>query len=448
MKKFLSGIIVAASERRILRLGILFSRLLVSMLLVQAAPSFSKNAEKGVHIAEFKTKAGVVRIFLPDDIAAGDTVSASIALYPAGVTRDTMDGNLGILSGYIIETSFFKVPAGQKSVKITVPRNAAGTEMRFTLRDASMKSLGSASVPIALSSPGRGNEDAPTPYDYQCPLVGQAGRIVEIKGPFDGDFATTDFKIGSKEAKVVAESPRKLVFESPSDVIGSVEVVLVERNVEVRRPYTCLQVLKIGEGDTVPVGSAAGTSAPALGMAPAVSDEPLSRQKVTERELPPATQSLEFRSIKAEENMPIAEPVTEAPARIPVPGDNNERIMAILASQMDSALSPDSPAGAAYAPSGTSVQSGEKDLPPQERTGEYLEESEITIGTEKPAGEQPPPHAAQPGDTVSVSGNVPGGSAVAVIESQLLASFTGGPPDEGLKDAPDYSAARPPSQSC
>ncbi|MCI0480580.1 MAG: hypothetical protein L0213_03210, partial [Candidatus Dadabacteria bacterium] len=253
MSTSLFGIKVTMTGDQVFRFIMLFVPLLVYLILGHAVPSFSDNAAKGVHIVEFKTKAGLVKVFLPDDMAAGDTVSASIALYPGGVTREVMDSNLRILSGYIIETSFFKVPAGQKSIKITVPRNAAGTDMKFTVRDASMKTIDSASVPISLSSSGHGNQEPPTPYDYQCPLVGQAGRIVEIKGPFDGDFATTDFKIGSKKANVIAESPRKLVFESPSDVIGSVEVVLVERNVEVRRPFTCLQVLKIGEGDAVPV---------------------------------------------------------------------------------------------------------------------------------------------------------------------------------------------------
>ncbi len=154
--------------------------LLVCFVLVHAAPSFSQGASKGLRVVELKSKAGLVKVFLPDDISAGDTVSASIALYPGGVTREVMDGNLGILSGYIIETSFFKVPAGQKSIKITVPRNAAGTEMKFTLRDASMKTIDSASVPIDLSSSGNRAVEAPTPYDYQCPLVGQAGRLVEI----------------------------------------------------------------------------------------------------------------------------------------------------------------------------------------------------------------------------------------------------------------------------
>ncbi len=426
MNTSLFGIKVTMTGDQVLRFIMLFVPLLVYLILGHAAPSFSDNAAKGVHIVEFKTKAGLIKVFLPDDISAGDTVSASIALYPGGVTREVMDSNLGILSGYIIETSFFKVPAGQKSIKLTVPRNAAGTDMKFTLRDASMKTIDSASVPISLSSSGHGIEEPPTPYDYQCPLVGQAGRTVEIKGPFDGDFATTDFKIGSKKANVIAESPRKLVFESPSDVIGSVEVVLVERNVEVRRPFTCLQVLKIGEGDAVPVGSATGT-APPRGQAASA------ETGIKKRELPPATQSLEFRSIKAEENLPLAEAQPQALA--PVPGRSDEEIRVILASQLESRVSLEGSINAAPASSEADTRVAEQESTPPARTGEYLEESTIEIGPEKVAVEESPTLPAPGNGVESAHGVVPSGSTAAVLEGQLLASFTGGSSDDGLPDA-------------
>ncbi|KAB2832072.1 MAG: hypothetical protein F9K51_05730, partial [Candidatus Dadabacteria bacterium] len=219
------GTEITTAGNPVIRASAILASLLVYLLLCHPVPSMSENAASGVITVELKSKAGLVKIFLPDDISAGDTVSAAVALYPSGVTSEAMDGNLRILGGYVIETSFFNVPASQKSIKISVPRNSAGTKMKFTLRDASMKALDSASVPIGLSSAVR-DEETPAPYDYQCPLIGQAGRTVEIKGPFDGDFATTDFKIGNKKANVIAESPRKLVFESPADVVGSVEVVL------------------------------------------------------------------------------------------------------------------------------------------------------------------------------------------------------------------------------
>ena len=447
MNKSLPGIKVTMTGHTPGRFINLLAPLLVYLVLGHTAPSFAQDAAKGLHIVELKSKAGLVKVFLPDDIAAGDTVSASIALYPGGVTREVMNGNLGVLSGYIIETSFFKVSAGQKSIKITVPRNAAGTEMRFTLRDASMKTLDSASVPISLSSSGHGNQESPTPYDYQCPLVGQAGRIVEIKGPFDGDFATTDFKIGSKKANVIAESPRKLVFESPSDVIGSVEIVLVERNVEVRRPFTCLQVLKIGEGDAVRVGSVSGKAPPTSPTDSAEKNVRSPGPGITERELPPATQSLEFRSIKAEENLPPAERPAEPQAEASVPGRSDEEIRIILASQMESRVSLEGSINVAPASAESNAPVVEQESTPPERTGEYLEETTIEIGSEKIAEQESPTLPAPGNGDENVPGVLPGGSTAAVLEGQLLASFTGGSSNDGVSDAVNDTGVRRPAGS-
>lgn len=457
MKMSEHGTEITTAGNPIIRVSVILASLLVYFLLCHPVPSMSENAASGVITVELKSKAGLVKIFLPDDISAGDTVSAAVALYPAGVTSEAMDGNLRILGGYVIETSFFNVPASQKSIKISVPRNSAGTNMKFTLRDASTKALDSVSVPIGLSSAARGDEETPTPYDYQCPLIGQAGRTVEIEGPFDGDFATTNFKIGNKKANVIAESPRKLVFESPTDVVGSVEVVLVERDVEVRRPFTCLQVLKIGEGDAVPVVSGSRT-------------------------LPPASQSLEFSSIKAEDNLALKERPVETPAQATIPGGSSEEIRLVLASQMESSASldgsvvkapavaetsPPEPVGnnvsavtetSSSEPVGNNVPAVTETSPSEPARdnvpdvsnnetvsdGETLKEAPIESLSEEPRREDSRPPATTASIPESTQANSPDSSTSEMIEGQLLASFTGGTQENAVPDAADSGVRQEP----
>lgn len=457
MKMSEHGTEMTTAGNPIIRASAILASLLVYLLLCHPAQSMSENVARGVITVELKSKAGLVKIFLPDDISAGDTVSAAVALYPAGVTGEAMDGNLRILGGYIIETSFFNVPASQKSIKISVPRNSAGTKMKFTLRDASMKALDSASVPIGLSSAAR-DEKTPTPYDYQCPLIGQAGRTVEIEGPFDGDFATTDFKIGNKKANVIAESPRKLVFESPADVIGSVEVVLVERDVEVRRPFTCLQVLKIGEGDAVPVVRGSQTLPPPR-TASAGRDERPPAPGVQQRELPPASRSLEFSSIKAEDNLLPQQRPAETPAQAAIPGGSSEEIRLVLASQMDSSASLDgsvvkAPAAAEISPpepAGNNVPVVTESRPPEPvRDNVPVVSNDETAGDDETLKEAPIESLSEdtrkqdsrpPDATASVPERIPSnssdGSTAEVIEGQLLASFTGGAQGNAVPDAAD-----------
>jgi len=254
----------------------------------------SKNGESkdGVHTLEFDAPGGRVRVFLPDDLSAGDRVSSSFRIYPAGATAKAREKNSALLSGLLIETSYFSAPVGEGSATFDVPKNSGGSTLVFTLVGRDGKRLGSSRVPVGFPRRAADRPQKPTPYDYQCPVVGQAGRLIEIKGPFDGDFATTDFTVGGVKPFVLSESPRKLVFESPADVSGTVDLVLSERDVVVNRPYTCLQVVKIDESGVTPVRSSHSDSAPAI-----------TETAVREEALPPVRQSLSFDSIKTEETL-------------------------------------------------------------------------------------------------------------------------------------------------
>ena len=246
----------------------------------------------GVHTLEFNAPGGRVRVFLPDDLSAGDKVSSSFRIYPTGTTAQAREKNAALLKGLVIETSYFSAPISTGSITFEVPKNAGGSTLVFTLVGKAGKRLGSSRVPVQFSKRDSHGTGKPTPYDYQCPVVGQAGRLIEIKGPFDGDFATTDFTVGGVKPFVLSESPRKLVFESPADVAGTVDLVLNEQEVVVNRPYTCLQVVKIDEGGVTPVRSSHSDSA-----------QVITETAVREEALPPVRQSLSFDSIKTEETL-------------------------------------------------------------------------------------------------------------------------------------------------
>jgi cell division septation protein DedD len=130
---------------------------------------------------------------------------------------------------------------------VNIPRNMSGSSLRITLRDRSSRELSQASVSVKLPESYAERPETPTPFDYECPLIGQAGRPIQISGLFDGDFATTELKVGGRRAYILAESPRKLLFEAPIEVSGATEMLLNEKGVVVKRPFTSLRVVKIGE---------------------------------------------------------------------------------------------------------------------------------------------------------------------------------------------------------
>lgn len=198
----------------------------------------------GTYVVTFNTSHGDIKVFLPDDMAGGDTVSASIFAYPEGAN------NSSVLNSYKIHTDVQSASVQEGRITINIPRNMSGSSLRVTLRDESNREISYSSAAVKLPDSFTDGPETPTPFDFETPLIGQAGRLIEIKGPFDGDFSTTELTIGGKPAHVISESPRKLIFEAPPGLSGSAEIVLNEKGVLVKRPFTSLRVVKIGEEST------------------------------------------------------------------------------------------------------------------------------------------------------------------------------------------------------
>lgn len=413
------------------------------------APFAYGEPEDGVHTLEFDAPGGRVRVFLPDDLSAGDRVSSSFRIYPAGTTARAREKNSALLSGLIIETSYFSAPVGEGSVTFEVPKNAGGSTLVFTLVGRDGKRLGGSRVPVQFSKHDARGPEKPTPYDYQCPVVGQAGRLIEIKGPFDGDFATTDFTVGGVKPFVLSESPRKLVFESPSDVSGTVDLVLSEREVVVNRPYTCLQVVKIDERGVTPVRSSHSDSAPDI-----------TETAVREEALPPVRQSLSFDSIKTEETLSGPPPegapefaVTEAPGpgvndtpASPADTPDGHKAM-IIARQMDARMHarPGSPASRREKPAAPAASAPETAPEPEIVTAAAASGGDLV---ERPLEEAPPvvteteaPSGPGSGKASNDAPRSPLTGDIAlkagIVEGQMLALYTpaAGKPGAGPREA-------------
>lgn len=423
---------VTKGVKHLITSAITFAALLCFFVSIVHAAS-----KDGVHTLEFNAPGGRVRVFLPDDLSAGDRVSSSFRLYPAGTTAEAREKNSALLSGLVIETSYFSAPVSEGSITFEVPKNAGGSTLVFTLVAGDGKRLGSSRIPVQFSKLNAHSPENPTPFDYQCPVVGQAGRLIEIKGPFDGDFATTDFTVGGVKPFVLSESPRKLVFESPSDVSGTVDLVLNEQEVVVNRPYTCLQVVKIDEKGVSPVRSSHSDSTPAI-----------AETAVREEALPPVRQSLSFDSIKTEETLsgPPPEgapgfavtedfgpgPVNDTPAS--PAGTPEGRKAMIIARQMDAKM---------HARPGSSAARRDEPAAPAASAPETAAEPEIVTAAassgddlvEKPLEEAPPdvseteaPSGPGSGKAASDAARSPLTGDIAlkagIVEGQMLALYT------------------------
>lgn len=87
-----------------------FAALCLSMeVLFFSLPAFSQTrisefkTEGGVNVVTFNVPQGIIKVYLPDDMSAGDMISGTVSVKPAGSTDAEKAKNQDVLNGYVIE---------------------------------------------------------------------------------------------------------------------------------------------------------------------------------------------------------------------------------------------------------------------------------------------------------------------------------------------------------
>ncbi|MGA3262567.1 MAG: hypothetical protein ABSC47_00820 [Terracidiphilus sp.] len=195
-----------------------------SPLLAQSGSGSSNETAFGLNTTTFDTPHGKVKVNLPDDATAGDTLSGTVFVQPSGKTAKEQAKNGDELNGYVVEVQNKKTQVGKKVLEFGVPATAGVTYL--VLRDRAGNEVSTAAVPIkaaqteAEHTATTETAATKTATGFHLPTVSQAGRPLNIPGPFDGNSITTDVKIGGEKAEVLAESPRKTTVQAPSDAVG------------------------------------------------------------------------------------------------------------------------------------------------------------------------------------------------------------------------------------
>ena len=230
--------------------------------LLTAGTSGNTEREPGLQKAVFETPDGSVTVHFPDDVRAGDTLSGVVVAEPEGDSEKKRRKSQDRLDGLVVDVEGQKSSVNEGLAKWSIP---AGTSVIVRLLDRKGKELARTSLPVQptplheFASLPAIQEDvtgvvlnlrevppkvkAPaSPGDFRLPTVGQTGRTATSTGPFDGDLGTTAITVDGKEVKLLAESPRQLVFESPQGVTGKTVLHLKERDVEIEGAYRSLGV--------------------------------------------------------------------------------------------------------------------------------------------------------------------------------------------------------------
>src|SRR5947209_13023671 len=102
----------------------------------QSAPQ--APPQLGLRVTPIAVPEGTLRVYLPDDIAAGDTIIGTVVAEPAGNTDAERSRNTSELDGYVVEVGPTKANAKSRAFLVSglpaslslIVRSAAGKEAR------------------------------------------------------------------------------------------------------------------------------------------------------------------------------------------------------------------------------------------------------------------------------------------------------------------------------
>jgi len=250
---------------RIINLG------LISLLLVIGFNSYAQTdvtarAEtgNGVHVITFVTGQGKINLYLPDKLIVDEVISGTIRVTPSGFSDEYIQRNNELLLENSIRFNNTDFSVSAERITVEVPSPTAGNVANIILKDRHGIQVAATVVPVKVLRSKVVILNKPGPEDFSLPKVGKAGRLVTASGPFDGYISNTKVRFAGQEIKVLAESSNKIVFESPSNIIGATEVQIIEGNVFLIREFTNLAVVKLNsepnnmsgqgdEGDTIEI---------------------------------------------------------------------------------------------------------------------------------------------------------------------------------------------------
>jgi hypothetical protein len=206
---------------------------MTSMAGVAAGTAAAQSAgTPGLSTTPISVPAGTIRVYLPEDVAAGDTISGTVVAEPAGRSERERNANQSVLEGYVVEAGSKKTGVRGRVITWIVP--AAATAAPLIVRDSRGKEVGRSSVPVRTAQPRLG--PPPQPQDFRFPQVAVAGQPLGIHGPFSGDVANTTVTIGGQPAEKIAQSPRTFIVAPAANVVGPTDYRLTESGGAVSAP--------------------------------------------------------------------------------------------------------------------------------------------------------------------------------------------------------------------
>lgn len=218
-----------------------FSAVLFLFLLVPASITRAQNITslKGLKTIELNLPAGVIKIYLPDDIRPGDMISGSVKLEPAGNTDrqrqkaldDLLQRELKIGDpndpNQVAQSLLKRYQSDPRAVAIQLEARSLPFISSVTVTNKGKVEF---SIPLELQNVKPGNTSPPSSCTW--PTHAMTGSPLRISGPFDGNAENTRCRVGSQQAIILAESPGNCFIQMPGNSKELQEMQVNENNAQ------------------------------------------------------------------------------------------------------------------------------------------------------------------------------------------------------------------------
>src|SRR5205809_1385189 len=229
------------------------------------------SSANGLYITTFTTPQGVIKVNLPDDMAAGDTISGTVTAEPTGQNDAERAQNLAELKRHVLVVEGQQTLVGAETFSWSIPRPLNPNSKKISLLQQGQNAA-TTTIPISSTPP-------PSPSRFTLPTGGQQGRLIQIKGPGNGIFSPQDYvKVGGTMLPPLAESPRSLIVRNASDSLGPTNIECHENGVGMQ-----CRCRNIGSNLSAPKlnlirGETTTLHVVVLGLGGVTGDQPLDRE--------------------------------------------------------------------------------------------------------------------------------------------------------------------------
>lgn len=189
-------------------------------------PVFSQtiSSQKGLTTAVFNLPAGAIKVYLPDDIRPGETISGTVSAEPSGKNAKQLEKNLTELKKYTVSfngQNFSVVNANSHFSSVINSNTTASRQLQLMM---DIKTIEGKVVEVHILN----NSPKDVPAICAIPAHALTSSPFRITGPFDGNADNTRCSLDNRPLEILAESPRQCIVQYPNNITGIQNIQVTE----------------------------------------------------------------------------------------------------------------------------------------------------------------------------------------------------------------------------